>query len=88
LSTLVLKLLVIAVEVYRHSLAYFLGGRCRFQPSCSLYAREALLVHGPWRGFALAVRRLGRCHPWHPAGFDPVPAAPPSAALPRRETGS
>jgi putative membrane protein insertion efficiency factor len=47
--------------------------RCRFYPSCSAYALEALEVHGAARGSWLAVRRVGRCHPWHAGGLDPVP---------------
>lgn len=47
--------------------------RCRFYPSCSHYAVEALQRHGPWRGTGLALKRLGRCHPWNPGGYDPVP---------------
>lgn len=51
------------------------GGTCRFHPSCSAYAQEALVVHGGVRGVGLALRRLGRCHPFHPGGLDPVPPA-------------
>lgn len=51
------------------------GGTCRFDPSCSAYAQEALVVHGALRGAGLTVRRLGRCHPFHPGGLDPVPPA-------------
>jgi uncharacterized protein len=50
-----------------------LPSRCRFHPSCSAYALEALSVHGAGRGTWLAARRIGRCHPWHPGGLDPVP---------------
>ena len=46
---------------------------CRFEPTCSRYAQEAVLAHGWLRGSVLAVRRLGRCHPWNDGGFDPVP---------------
>lgn len=49
--------------------------RCRFAPSCSQYALEAVTMHGAARGSWLAVRRIGRCHPWHPGGLDPVPDA-------------
>lgn len=47
--------------------------RCRFHPTCSQYALEAIRGHGPWRGTGLAIARLGRCHPWNPGGYDPVP---------------
>ncbi|MEN9841333.1 MAG: hypothetical protein RL376_1133 [Verrucomicrobiota bacterium] len=50
------------------------GGGCRFSPTCSHYAIEALLTHGAWRGSILATKRLLRCHPWGPHGSDPVPA--------------
>jgi hypothetical protein len=52
--------------------------RCRFHPSCSQYALEALTVHGAARGSWLAIRRVGRCHPWHDGGLDPVPPATPT----------
>lgn len=52
--------------------------RCRFHPSCSAYALEALRVHGAARGTWLAARRVGRCHPWNPGGLDPVPPAAPN----------
>lgn len=66
-------LLIGLVRAYQYLLAPWLGSRCRFAPSCSNYAIEALRRHGAVRGAWLAARRIGRCHPWHPGGYDPVP---------------
>jgi len=60
------------LHVYQWT-AMFRTPRCRFHPSCSSYAVTAVRHHGPGRGVWLAVRRLGRCHPWNPGGLDPVP---------------
>jgi hypothetical protein len=67
------KLLIAVVTAYRYALSPMLGCHCRFHPSCSAYAAEALEHHGALRGGWLAVRRIARCHPWHPGGYDPVP---------------
>ena len=67
------KLLIILIRAYQVVLAPFVGGACRFLPSCSAYAIEAIEIHGAWRGSLLAVRRLSRCHPLGRAGVDPVP---------------
>ncbi|MFO1454695.1 MAG: membrane protein insertion efficiency factor YidD [Steroidobacteraceae bacterium] len=66
----------ILIRGYQLIVSPWLGPRCRFHPSCSNYALEALEVHGALRGSWLAIRRIGRCHPFHPGGLDPVPAAP------------
>jgi hypothetical protein len=58
---------------YRYLISPVLGPRCRYLPSCSDYALEALRRHGARRGLGLALRRIGRCHPWGGSGFDPVP---------------
>ncbi len=74
------QILMLAVRLYRWTVSPVLGmllgpgWGCRFQPSCSAYALEALRVHGAWKGTVLTLRRLGRCHPWGPCGHDPVPA--------------
>ena len=69
-----MKMLLIGlIRLYRYFISPLLGSRCRFHPSCSEYAVEALQRHGAWRGTWLAMRRLSRCHPWHSGGFDPVP---------------
>ena len=67
------RLLLLLVEAYRVTLSPLLGGHCRFWPSCSVYAEEAIRRHGARRGARLAARRLLRCHPFHAGGIDPVP---------------
>jgi putative membrane protein insertion efficiency factor len=67
------KLLIALIRVYRFTLSPFLGGSCRFLPTCSAYAIEALETHGALRGSLLAIRRLSACHPLGRSGFDPVP---------------
>lgn len=65
---------VAVVRLYQVLLSPLKGGpTCRFYPSCSEYAVQAVERHGVWRGLWLAVRRVCRCHPWHPGGYDPVP---------------
>lgn len=65
--------LIALIGLYRYAISPLLGRSCRFHPSCSEYAIEALERHGPVIGLWLAIRRVARCHPWHPGGFDPVP---------------
>jgi putative membrane protein insertion efficiency factor len=67
-------LLVKAIRGYQHLMSWSTP-RCRFYPSCSQYALDAVTAHGMLRGSWLALRRLGRCHPWNPGGLDPVPEA-------------
>lgn len=66
-------ILLLALGVYRQVLSPWLGPACRFEPSCSHYASEAIARHGSVRGLTLAARRLARCHPLGGHGFDPVP---------------
>ena len=66
-------LLLLLVRLYQTFLSPFLGGACKFYPSCSHYAQEAIEVHGARRGAWLAMKRLGRCRPFTKGGFDPVP---------------
>ncbi len=62
-----------AIVLYQRTVSPLLGPNCRYYPSCSQYAREAVLKHGVLSGLALAARRLARCHPWNPGGIDLVP---------------
>jgi putative membrane protein insertion efficiency factor len=72
------------VYLYRLLLSPLLGMNCRYEPSCSEYARQALLEHGLWRGTWLSCRRISRCHPWGGSGYDPVPGT--AAAAPAQRT--
>ncbi|WP_049311423.1 membrane protein insertion efficiency factor YidD, partial [Pseudomonas aeruginosa] len=66
-------LLIGLIRFYQYAISPLIGPRCRFYPSCSHYTLEAIRVHGALRGGYLGARRLLRCHPWHPGGYDPVP---------------
>jgi len=67
------SLLIGLVKAYRLLLSPWLGSACRFEPTCSVYALQALSLHGAAKGGYLTLRRLGRCHPWCAGGHDPVP---------------
>jgi len=67
------RLLVALLDAYKRFLSPLMPPACRFTPTCSVYAKEAILRFGALRGSALAVKRLARCHPFHPGGIDPVP---------------
>ena len=69
-------LAALLIRIYQWTVSPLLGPRCRFYPSCSQYALQALQRFGVLKGGWLAVVRLGRCHPWQPGGFDPVPESP------------
>jgi len=72
-------LLVAAIRGYRFLLSPWWGNQCRFDPTCSQYAQQAIERHGALRGSWLAMRRVAKCHPWHRGGFDPIPEeSPPS----------
>lgn len=65
--------LILLIRIYQWVISPIIGPKCRYQPTCSHYAVEALKKHGPFKGFWLAIRRIARCHPWGGSGWDPVP---------------
>lgn len=67
------RTVVSLIRIYQVFLSPFMGNQCRFTPTCSHFAKEAVETHGAGKGTWLALRRIGRCHPWHPGGYDPVP---------------
>lgn len=69
----VARALVAPIRLYQRLISPLLGARCRFHPSCSEYAAQSILRHGPVRGLYLSARRVLRCHPWNPGGVDQVP---------------
>ncbi len=69
---LLAKVFILAIRFYQAAISPFLAPSCRFHPSCSEYARTAIERYGPFRGLWLGLKRLARCHPFHPGGFDPV----------------
>ncbi|MBA3033716.1 MAG: membrane protein insertion efficiency factor YidD [Gammaproteobacteria bacterium] len=73
IKSLLAKPLIWLVRGYQLAISPMLPPSCRFHPSCSHYAIEALQRHGPIKGLWLSLRRVGRCNPWHPGGHDPVP---------------
>ncbi|MCF8199393.1 MAG: membrane protein insertion efficiency factor YidD [Sulfuritalea sp.] len=64
---------LLLIRAYQLAISPMLGNRCRFHPSCSDYSMDALRRHGLFKGLWLSAKRVGRCHPWHPGGYDPVP---------------
>ena len=67
------KILIKLIRVYQLTLSSLFGNRCRFYPTCSQYAQEAISRYGVFKGCYHGIRRILRCHPWHPGGYDPVP---------------
>ena len=73
---------------YRATISHTYGDVCKYYPSCSAYALEAVTVHGAWRGTGLALHRLAHCHPWSLGGYDPVPGTPAAAEWAREQAAS
>jgi len=70
------KLLIFPIRAYRYLISPLFGPHCRYTPTCSQYAIEAIETHGAIKGCWLAIKRLSSCHPWHAGGYDPVPGHP------------
>lgn len=73
MNYLLKHLFLLLIRLYQGLLSPFLPNSCRFQPTCSEYAKQAFIKFGFFKGFRLAIRRISRCHPWGDSGFDPVP---------------
>ena len=73
LSTLLTYPFLLIIKIYQYAISPLIGPKCRYTPTCSQYAKEALQKHGFFKGFVLAVKRIARCHPWGGPGHDPVP---------------
>lgn len=73
MTSWIVKPSLVLIRCYQWVISPLLGNCCRFDPSCSTYAMTALRQHGLFSGSWLAIRRICRCHPWHPGGYDPVP---------------
>jgi putative membrane protein insertion efficiency factor len=87
LAGLARQLVVAPIRFYRRVISPLKPApSCRFHPTCSAYAQDAILSHGVLRGGWLSVRRVAKCHPWHPGGLDPVPPAPGAQAVRTEET--
>lgn len=79
-------LLIAPIRLYQWTLSPLIGVNCRYAPSCSAFAAEAIARHGPFKGLYLAALRLARCHPWGGSGYDPVPQQSPHRHHPASES--
>lgn len=67
------NIVLLMIKIYQYSLSPLIGKQCRFYPTCSVYTKTAIEKNGIMRGLSLSLRRIFRCNPWHPGGYDPVP---------------
>jgi putative membrane protein insertion efficiency factor len=83
--SIVAKSFLLLVNFYRYAISPLFPSRCRYYPTCSAYAHEAIVKHGAWTGGKLSIKRILRCHPWASHGLDPVPELEPSHSCCRRK---
>ncbi|MFT5708385.1 MAG: putative membrane protein insertion efficiency factor [Oceanospirillaceae bacterium] len=76
LSSCLSAIFLLLIKVYQYAISPMLGNNCRFYPTCSSYTKEAIEIHGPFKGVWLAVKRIVKCHPYHDGGVDLVPESP------------
>lgn len=74
------RILMFLIDIYRVGISPYFPPSCRYQPTCSAYARQAIETHGALKGSWMAIKRIGRCHPWSEGGHDPVPGTESAAA--------
>ena len=84
---MLVRLLIVLIRVYQKVISPLKPPTCRFYPTCSAYTAEALKTHGPWRGLYLGIRRVLKCHPFYPGGYDPVPPRGHVHPVPRKSGG-
>lgn len=73
MKLLLSKFFILLIRIYQYTISPIFGANCRYSPTCSAYAVEAIQVHGPFKGFYLGIKRILSCHPWGGHGYDPVP---------------
>ncbi len=73
MQRIISKLFIFIIRFYQATISPLLGANCRYMPTCSAYAIEAIRLHGPFKGGWLGIKRIGSCHPWGGHGYDPVP---------------
>lgn len=86
--SLAARIMLALIRAYQFTFSAFMGKQCRFYPSCSHYAAQAVRLHGARRGGWMGMRRILRCHPWNPGGYDPVPPLPAAGKFCSENNGS
>lgn len=72
ISLFIKKILLLIIKIYQYFISPLLGPKCRFLPTCSEYAKQSIIKHGPFKGLIYSFKRIMKCHPWHPGGIDEI----------------